>query len=137
MSLSGRNTQLKTEHIWDVFVILTLLCDHEARGRLLDLPHDGHQKDRFTAAMEERNLRIIREGQSELSHRCKKCTRVYEWHDEDGTLRHGECSLVFILAPSPDQVLCCRRHRSACHDRWFVYGSSTLCSPTMSGFSGQ
>ena len=113
MSLSGRNTQpllesgwqfgfkLKTEHIWDAFVILTLLRDRETRGRLLDLPHDGHQKDRFTAAMEESNLRIIQEGQSELSHRCKKCTRIYEWHDKDGTLRHGEYSLCFCSHSFP------------------------------------
>ena len=113
MSLSGRNTQpllesgwqfgfkLKTEHIWDAFVILTLLRDRETRGRLLDLPHDGHQKDRFTAAMEERNLRIIQEGQSELSHQCKKCTHIYEWHDKDGTLRHGEYSLCFCSHSFP------------------------------------
>lgn len=98
MSLSRRNTEpllesgwqfgfkLKTEHIWDAFVILTLLRDREARGRLLDLPHDGNQKDRFTVAMEERNSRIVRQGQSELRHRCRKCTRVYEWYEDDGTL---------------------------------------------------
>jgi len=105
MSLSGRNTKpllesgwqfgfkLKTEHIWDAFVILTLLRDCERRGRTLNLPHDGNQKDRFTAAMEERNTRIVREGQDELRHRCKKCTRTYEWYEDDGTLRHSELSV--------------------------------------------
>lgn len=114
MSLSRRNTEpllesgwqfgfkLKTEHIWDAFVILTLLRDREARGRLLDLPHDGNQKDRFTVAMEERNSRIVRQGQSELRHQCRKCTRVYEWYEDDGTLRHSGCPLLFILTLSPD-----------------------------------
>ena len=112
MSLSGRNTErllesgwqfgfkLKTEHIWDAFVVLALLRDCEAGGRLLKLPHKGDQKDRFTAAMEERNLRIIQEGQNELRHRCKKCTRVYEWHEDDGTLRHSKCSPCLCLSVS-------------------------------------
>jgi len=107
MSLSGRNTErlleagwqfgfkLKTEHIWDAFVLLTLLRDCEVGGRLLDLPHNGYQKDHFTTAMEEQNLHIIREGQSELRHRCKKCTCIYEWHDDDGALRHRKCSLFY------------------------------------------
>lgn len=138
MSLSGRNTtklvesgwqfgfKLKTEHVWDAFVILALLRDCEARGRLLDLPHDGDQKDRFTAAMEERNGRIVREGQNELRHRCKKCTRVYEWYEDDGALRHSEFPICSFSVPSLMMHFFIQRHCPAPHDRWPIYGSPAL-----------
>ena len=47
-------SKLWTEHVWDTFVLMSLLRDNEARGRLLEVPHGGMQKDRFTTAMESR-----------------------------------------------------------------------------------
>lgn len=78
-------SKLRTEHVWDAFVLISLLRDHEARGRLLEVPHNGMQKDRFTMAMEERNLRIIHEGQDEIDHTCDACTRKFEEVLPDGT----------------------------------------------------
>jgi hypothetical protein len=60
-------------HVWDTFVLISLLHDHEACSWLLEVPHGGIQKDRFTTAMEERNLRIIHEGQDGIDHNCDTC----------------------------------------------------------------
>jgi len=70
-------SKLRTEHVWDAFVLITLIRDCDARFRQLEVPHSGLQKDRFTAAMEERNLRIICDGQDEIDHVCDTCTRTF------------------------------------------------------------
>ena len=75
-------TLLTTDHIWDAFIILTLLDLHERNSTQLRVPHIGNQKDRFTAAMEERNLYVIQYGQG---HFCKKCMRT--WDEPDGSQR--------------------------------------------------
>jgi hypothetical protein len=77
--------KLTTEHVWDAFVILSLLRDRKGRQLHLEVPHTGLQKDRFTAPMRERNLRIVREGQPEIDHWCRKCTRIFRESNPDGT----------------------------------------------------
>jgi CxC5 like cysteine cluster associated with KDZ transposases len=69
--------RLTTEHVWDAFVILSLLRDHAARNWCMQAPHIGSQRDRFVRLMEERNRRIVQEGQAEVSHYCDKCLRLY------------------------------------------------------------
>jgi len=73
--------KLATEHVWDGFVILSLLRDHDRRDLCMQVPHTGSQRDRFTQLMEERNAWIIGEGQDEVSHYCDKCMRVYVGSD--------------------------------------------------------
>jgi hypothetical protein len=51
----GLSNNLTTNHVWDSFVILSLLEDGVRRGRVLSVPHTGDQADRFKPAMEERN----------------------------------------------------------------------------------
>lgn len=70
--------KLRPEHVWDGIIILSLLEDHEARTATLQVPHTGDQRDRFTAASEERNTRIQLCGQPEWGHYCNKCLRVWE-----------------------------------------------------------
>jgi hypothetical protein len=77
--------KLKTEHVWDGFVILSLLRDCEGRLLQLEVPHTGLQKDRFTTAMRQRNSRFVRDGQPEVDHWCRKCTRIYREPKPDGT----------------------------------------------------
>jgi hypothetical protein len=62
--------KLKTEHVWDAFVILSLLRDCEGHGLQLEVLHTGFQKDQFTIAMRQRNSRFVREGQPEIDHWC-------------------------------------------------------------------
>lgn len=76
---------LTTDHVWDTFVLLALLRDHTERGVPLVLPHTGSQKDRFQAAMQERNERVVYHGQPEISHYCDGCMRVYEAQDDQGS----------------------------------------------------
>jgi hypothetical protein len=76
--------KLTTEHVWDAFVLWSLLGQHNRNNQLVVVPHTGDQKDRFTELMQKRNDEIITEGQDEISHYCDKCMRV--WEDENGNL---------------------------------------------------
>jgi hypothetical protein len=79
-------SQLNTDHVWDSVVVLALLRDKKSNNLRLEAPHGGNQKDRFTLAMEERNKRIIHEGQpNAIHHACDKCFRTYV--DEEGIIR--------------------------------------------------
>lgn len=73
--------QLRTEHVWDGFVILSLLKDSMSRKFVLEVPHSGEQKDRFTAAMRARNEYIRQFGQPEFLHFCSKCVRRFDRDD--------------------------------------------------------
>jgi len=77
--------KLTTDHVWDAFVIWSLLRQHEKKDKIIVAPHHGDQKDRFRALMEERNKEVIECGQEEISHYCDKCMRV--WTDEKGNFR--------------------------------------------------
>jgi hypothetical protein len=52
------NFTLQSDHVYDGFVILSLLEDHQARQSTLVVPHTGEQRDRFTAAMQARNAHM-------------------------------------------------------------------------------
>ncbi|KAF8879155.1 hypothetical protein BD779DRAFT_1447120 [Infundibulicybe gibba] len=68
---------LSHKHVYDGFVLLSLLEDCNDRNSTLVIPHTGPQNDRFTLAMEARNQRIHLYGQPELRHHCKKCVREF------------------------------------------------------------
>jgi hypothetical protein len=76
------SSELRTEHVWDGFCLISLLEDHSRRGSILTVPHSGLQKDRFKAAMGARNVLIQQAGQEEYGHACKKCVRI--WLTKDG-----------------------------------------------------
>jgi hypothetical protein len=67
-----------TNHIWDAFIILSLLEDAVACERLLRVPHIGSQADRFKVSMEERNRWIILNGQPDaVRHARDRCMRIF------------------------------------------------------------
>ncbi|KAK7016189.1 hypothetical protein VNI00_018973 [Paramarasmius palmivorus] len=74
---------IETAHVWDTFIINALLQDSIKCGEELEVPHTSDQCDRFKAAMERQNRRIVEEGQEEIAHACNKCMRVTE--NDDGT----------------------------------------------------
>jgi len=76
---------LRPSHVWDGFVLLSLLEDLLSRrpGSVLVVPHTGEQKNRFNQVMQERNLFMSQSGQPEWAHYCNKCCRV--WGNENGT----------------------------------------------------
>ncbi|KAJ6498189.1 hypothetical protein DFH09DRAFT_945566 [Mycena vulgaris] len=76
--------KLTPNHIWDAFVIKSLLDDRDRNSTLLQVDHVGDQHLRFQAAMEERNERIIRLGQDEVPHYCDRCMRI--WEDDKGNI---------------------------------------------------
>lgn len=79
--------ELSVEHVWDGYVITSLLEDCERRMNTLIAPHTGEQRDRFTEAMIARNRRIQLYGYEQVRrHYCNRCTSMYE--DEQGV---GEC----------------------------------------------
>ena len=86
--------RLTTDHVWDAFIIYSLLEDSEQQGTLLEVTHEGKQGDRFKEAMETRNKRIVLYGQpNAVCHACDKCMRIFEM--EDGSFS----AFKFKLAP--------------------------------------
>ncbi|KAJ6464032.1 hypothetical protein C8R45DRAFT_840554 [Mycena sanguinolenta] len=67
---------LTTDHVWDAFIILTLLDYNDRKDTCLQVPHTGAQRDRFTEAMRTRNCEVIVHGQDEIGHCCDKCMRT-------------------------------------------------------------
>lgn len=82
---------VRTEYVWDGFVILGLLQDCLRFDLLLDVPHTGDQRDRFTAAMQERNTRIQQYGLGQTAHHCDRCTRFYDFTNEGRGVRESLC----------------------------------------------
>jgi hypothetical protein len=125
-------SKLRTEHVWDAFVLITLLRDCEGRGRQLEVPHTGLQKNRFTTAMEERNLRIIQNGQDEIDHTCQTCTRTFEEISIDGTKTiRIISSLISMLIRLLTTGYLPTRICSTCHDGWSYPWTSTMCCAYM------
>lgn len=77
--------RLNKHHVFDIFIIMSLLDDCGRQGLRLHVPHTGDQKDRFLAAMTLRNERMRIYGQPEAAHFCSKCMRTFV--DADGALR--------------------------------------------------
>jgi hypothetical protein len=73
--------KLNGKNVYDGFVLLALLEDHQRRSSVLSVPHGGDQSVRFKVAMQERNDKIRLYGQDELRHHCEKCVRVYDGED--------------------------------------------------------
>jgi hypothetical protein len=69
---------LKGDHIYDGFLIISLLEDHSTRNSILTVPHHGDQAKRFTEAIRARNARMRLYGQPEILHCCDVCMRIYE-----------------------------------------------------------
>jgi hypothetical protein len=78
--------KLNGKNVYDGFVLLALLEDHQRRLSVLSVPHGGDQSMRFKVAMQERNNKIRLYGQDELRHHCEKCVRVY--NGDDGKREH-------------------------------------------------
>ncbi|KAG1896398.1 uncharacterized protein F5891DRAFT_912767, partial [Suillus fuscotomentosus] len=72
---------LTTEQVWDCFMLLALLDDHQQCNESLVVPHDGDQKNRFMGAMYARNTWIVLQGQDELPHTCLGCMRIFKSPD--------------------------------------------------------
>jgi len=70
---------LKSDHVWNGFVILCLLEDLHAQEQTLVVQHkDIEDKDRYKEAMRVRNRRLRLYSQPELLHYCNKCTRFFD-----------------------------------------------------------
>jgi hypothetical protein len=50
---------LTAQHVWDTFQIKFLLDDCVRSYSVLQVPHTGAQKDRFTAAMNDYTQRLV------------------------------------------------------------------------------
>ncbi|KAG1892917.1 uncharacterized protein F5891DRAFT_1197022 [Suillus fuscotomentosus] len=81
-------SSLTTWEVWDAFVIVSLLDHQQTRRGQLQVPHDGDQKDCYTAVMHACTEWIMTHGQEELPHACYGCMRAYT--SPDGTLQSTE-----------------------------------------------
>ncbi|THH18979.1 hypothetical protein EUX98_g8864 [Antrodiella citrinella] len=112
------STRITSSQVWQSFWLLSLLSDIISTGAAaLQVPDGGDQQERFTAAMEARNIRIQNDGLPDVLHRCNKCTRYYEREDGgidkiscvvmDGiTIGHPCCGVLNCHVPLANQ-----RHR--------------------------
>ena len=88
--------RLRTEQVWDTFVLVSLLDDKMRYQQQLLVPHTGMQKDRFTEAMEERNRDIIYNGQPNVvRHACDKCFRTYK--TASGEIRESLANDIYLV----------------------------------------
>ncbi|THV06826.1 hypothetical protein K435DRAFT_644489 [Dendrothele bispora CBS 962.96] len=94
--------KVEMEQVWDALVLKSLLEDCQQQSILLQVPHTGDQAERFTTAMQERNERIVRQGQPEVLHACDKCMRVFE--DKSGVISESD-----IVGPREGSGACMRR----------------------------
>lgn len=123
--------KLQTEHVWDAFVLWSLIQQHEVRNDIVKVPHTGDQKHRFTKLMKERNQFMIDNGQDEVAHYCDKCMRT--WEDDDGTIReyfcHAESLIFFWNLPCTRQMpdYCIRWHHAWTSLLWGVSLHDTPC----------
>ncbi|KAJ7023008.1 hypothetical protein C8F04DRAFT_1271905 [Mycena alexandri] len=111
--------RLTTDHVWDSFILLTLLDYHQRRNTVLEVPHTGDQKDRFTAVMTARNEEVIRMGQDHVvGHCCNKCMR--ELTRPDGTPYDVQALLSDGLAMGHVrcQVPHCTKYHNSNRDRF-------------------
>lgn len=69
-------TSLKGDHIYNGFLIISLLEDHSTRNSILTVPHHGDQAKRFMEAIRARNARMRLYGQPEILHCCDVCMRI-------------------------------------------------------------
>lgn len=66
---------LSSEQVWHAFFLHALLQDAAERSQPLVLPNSGDHNSRLKHAMEQRNLRIVRQGQREKMHACDICCK--------------------------------------------------------------
>jgi len=72
-------SHLSVEHVWDGFILYSLLDEKNRSREQLKVPHTGQQSERFRHAMEQRNRDMILNGQPDaVSHACDKCFCYYE-----------------------------------------------------------
>ena len=102
--------QLSGDHVWSAIVQISLIEDLALYDDILTVSHGGDHKDRFTAAIKARNLRVRLYGQEELRHYCEKCTTLH--FDKNGTLIRK-----FSVAVTDGVTVghpCCAEHN--CHE---------------------
>ena len=84
-------SRLATEHVWDAFVIFSLLDNKKRWHEQLRVLHTGEQADRFANAMDKHNKDFILNGQPDaVVHACNKCLCIYEFNGSEGERRVHE-----------------------------------------------
>ncbi|KAF8968974.1 hypothetical protein BDZ97DRAFT_1654410 [Flammula alnicola] len=113
---------LDSDHVWNGFIILSLLEDLSPRKETLSVPHTGLDQDRYKAAMQSRNRCMRLYSQPEITHYCNKCTRFTTDGKRkvsivviDGvTVGHPCCSFHNCHTPlSSNRDRYCEDHRDA------------------------
>ncbi|KAG2028670.1 hypothetical protein BDR03DRAFT_1003872 [Suillus americanus] len=74
------------DHVWDMFIIMSLLDDSRRRQQALVVPQNIEQALRFQHQMALRNQRMRAYGQPlARRHHCVKCTRLYKGPNDQYT----------------------------------------------------
>ena len=87
---------LTSDVVWSAFYLHALLRDKEQRQEQLQVPHRGHQSQRFNQALAERNARMAGTGQPQWAHACDDCEKVVRSRDADGAETWRKYLRVFV-----------------------------------------
>ncbi|KAG1902956.1 uncharacterized protein F5891DRAFT_948423, partial [Suillus fuscotomentosus] len=102
--------EITGDHVWNAFVITTLLEDRKRHMCSLTVPQTGNQWDWFTQVMIDRNHRIQLYGFEDVHrHYCNRCTRMYA--NDQGVTTH-KVSVVVVDGVTVGHP-CCAVHN--CH----------------------
>ena len=81
-------------------LLQALLKDAQSRSARLELPHGGPHSDRFTHALQSRNMRMAGVGQPMWAHACDDCEVVLPRDPTRGETQCCKCYLSRQLARS-------------------------------------
>ncbi|KAG2037617.1 hypothetical protein BDR03DRAFT_1050033 [Suillus americanus] len=102
--------EITGDHVWDAFVITTLLEDCKRCMCSLTVPQTGNQQDQFMQAMIDRNRCIQLYGFEDVrQHYCNRCTRMYA--NDQGVTTH-KVSVVVVDGVTVGHPCCVVRN---CH----------------------
>ncbi|KAI0703114.1 hypothetical protein C8Q76DRAFT_632028 [Earliella scabrosa] len=111
---------LTTDIVWNAFYLHALLLDSVRRGIPLFVPHGGKHTNRFNAALDARNGRMVGTGQPHWAHACDECEKIIPRAGPDKrlsacvmdgvTIGHPRCNVDHCREPlgSPRDRFCPR-----------------------------
>lgn len=88
---------LTTDIVWNAFYLHALLLDSVRRGIPLFVPHGGKHTNRFNAALDARNGRMVGTGQPHWAHACDECEKIIPRAGPDSPPSMFTCVLFAII----------------------------------------
>jgi hypothetical protein len=119
------NTEMTMDHVWDAFFLHGLILDANRSNDRLTLPNNEvEHQDRYSAALQVRNLKYQGPMRDGWNHCCDTCSRTVARAEGNGKLFRLDQAIYSSYTSSSG---------SCCGDRWDNYRPSLLCHPRLQG----